>query len=175
MRGYFLYFAASSAVCGSAAASLGGSQDLPLCKRSHQSGDSLFPSFLCRQAAKEIHLPRQRKVLHSTAAVRKGAPTAQRTPTPQRTEQACTQYTHGRAEKDPLSHLSPRSGGKCQLPLQVRGAEWVPQSSPRWEPRAERLGGNAVPCRGYNPSVTPLKAKRRASSPCTGEPRFAFV
>ena len=35
-------------------------------------------------------------------------------------------------------------------------------------------GTNAIPCRGYNPSVAPLKAKRRASSPYTGEPRFAL-
>ena len=35
----------------------------------------------------------------------------------------CAPFTHGKAEEDPLSHLLPRSGGKCQLPLQARGAK----------------------------------------------------
>ena len=37
-----------------------------------------------------------------------------------------------------------------------------------------RRGVNALPYCGYNPSVTPLKAKRRASSPYTGELRIAL-
>ena len=37
------------------------------------------------------------------------------------------QYTHGRADKDPLSLFSPLRGEKIQLPLQVRGAKNRPQ------------------------------------------------
>ena len=33
------------------------------------------------------------------------------------------QYTHSKADKDPLSLLLPRSGNKIQLPLQVMGAK----------------------------------------------------
>ena len=36
-------------------------------------------------------------------------------------------------------------------------------------------GVNAIPCRGYNPSVfSACKTSRKASSPCTGEPRTAL-
>ena len=39
---------------------------------------------------------------------------------------------------------------------------------------SQENGVNAMPCRRYNPSVKPSKAKRLDSSPYTGEPRFAL-
>lgn len=72
------------------------------------------------------------------------------------------QYTHGRADKDPLSLFSPLRGEKIQLPLQVRGAKFPHRSHGEI-----RFCVNATPGRGYNPSVRILHegAKNRPQPP----------
>ena len=75
-----------------------------------------LPQSFCAASGAKIQLPPQREPRrlppHATDFHLAGA--ENRAP-----------FTHGRAEENPLSHLSPRSGGKCQLPLQARGAKWV--------------------------------------------------
>ena len=82
------------------------------------------------------------------------------------TDWVCAPFTHGKAAEDPLSHLSPRSGGKCQLPLKSRGAKWRTQRSPRWKPRCRRCNWSRI-----QPLSHAYKSYGRASSPYTGEPR----
>ena len=84
-----------------------------------------LPQSFCAASGAKIQLPPQREPRrlppHSTeftSEVAEGAAAP-------RTDLVCTQYTHSKAAEDPLSHLPPRSGGKCQLPLQARGAKWV--------------------------------------------------
>ena len=48
-------------------------------------------------------------------------------------------------------------------------------TAPLMNKGSQENGVNAMPCRGYNPSVfSACKTSRKASSPCTGEPRFAL-
>ena len=63
-----------------------------------------------------------------------------------------------------------------QLPPQREPRRLPPQTAefPRRKKCSNRFSVNAFHCRGYNPSVKPLKAERLDSSPYTGEPRSAF-
>ena len=165
--------------------------------------DSLFPSFFCRQAAKEIHLPRQGKVLHSTAAVRTAerrgenalpcrrynpsvtalnpcavpAPLAQGEP---RTHSGGAARVYTSAPTTGSRYLSfslfaPQSGAKIQLP---------PQREPRALPRRARI---LLPCSNrahyHKPRAqTVLAATKPCSSfefPCSKKAeacsRFCFL
>ena len=77
-------------------------------------------------------------------------------------------------------HLSVSSNRALSLPQSRLCIFWARQLPPQREPRRlppqgtdlillSKFGVNAIPCRGYNPSVSFAD-----SSPYTGEPRFAL-
>ena len=84
-----------------------------------------------------------------------------------------------------LSFRQPLRG--CHLPRQRKVNRFadaqIPPQRKRYEkalPRVPQisaaLGVNAIACHGYNPSVfSACKTSRKASSPCTGEPRTHSV